>query len=131
VNIDSVAAIGKAEIGLEIPTTGRAKLATRPEKKVIARLNPTEYNRLSMIPILWILRILRIRIPGMKVRKKKPVICLKPRISKPSLASPINPNVVNKMASDRPRHFLISQSLGQINYYVLFLVDNEPCNVIS
>ena len=109
-----VVIMGKTEIGLEIPIRGKVKLATTPEKIIKARLNPTEYSRLSITPTSWILRILRMRIPGIKVRKTKPTICLKPGTSKPKLASPINPNVANQIASDKLRHFLISQSLTGI-----------------
>jgi len=111
VNIAKVAIMGKTEIGLEIPIRGKAKLANSPENIIKAMLNPTEYSRLSIMPTLWILRILRIRIPGMKVRKIKPMICLKPGTSKPKPASPINPNAASKIASDRLKHLLISQSL--------------------
>ena len=111
VNMSKVAIMGKTEIGLEIPIAGKAKLAASPENITKAMLSPTEYNRLSIMPILWILRILRIRIPGTKVRKIKPTICLKPGISKPKPARPISPSMANKIASDKLRHFLISQSL--------------------
>ena len=116
VNMAKVAIIGKTEIGLEIPIRGRAKLAASPENIIKARLNPTEYSRLSIMPTLWILRILRMRIPGMKVRKTKPMICLKPGTSKPKPASPINPDVANKRASDNLRHLLISQSLTGVTW---------------
>ena len=52
VNMVKVAIVGKTEIGLEIPITGRAKLATTPENIIKARLSPTEYSRLSIKPIL-------------------------------------------------------------------------------
>ena len=52
VNMSKVAIMGKTEIGLEIPIRGKAKLAASPEKKIKARLNPTEYSRLSVMPIL-------------------------------------------------------------------------------
>ena len=121
VNMVKVAMMGKTEIGLEIPIRGKAKLAASPENIIKARLNPTEYSRLSIMPILWILRILRRRIPGMKVRKIKPMICLKPGTSKPKPASPIKPNVANKIASDKYRHFLISQSLSGVTQSLAFL----------
>ena len=114
VNMTKVANMGKTEIGLGIPIRGKAKLAATPENIIKARLNPTEYSRLSITPILWILRILRMRIPGMKVRKTKPVICLKPGTSKPKKPRPTSPNVTNERASDKLKHFLISQSLGGI-----------------
>ena len=52
VNMAKVAIMGKTEIGLAIPITGKAKLATTPENIIKARLNPTEYSRLSIKPIL-------------------------------------------------------------------------------
>ena len=54
------------------------------------------------------------RMPGMKVTKIKPMICLKPGASKPKPASPIKPDVANKITSDKLKHLLISQSLGGI-----------------
>ncbi|GAI00145.1 unnamed protein product, partial [marine sediment metagenome] len=66
-----VATTGKTEIGLEMPRRGKAKLANNPENITKAMLKPTEYSRLSIMPTLWILRILRTRIPGTKVRKIK------------------------------------------------------------
>jgi len=53
-------------------------------------------------------------MPGTKVRKTKPIICLKTGMSKPKPASPISPSVANKIASAKHRQFLISQSLGGI-----------------
>ncbi|MBA7646799.1 hypothetical protein ES703_54565 [subsurface metagenome] len=75
--------MGRVEIGLEIPIGGKAKFTNSPKNIIEARLSPTEYSRLSIMLTLWILRILRMRIPGMKVRKIKPTICLKPGTSKP------------------------------------------------
>ena len=54
------------------------------------------------------------RMPGTKVRKIKPIICLKTGMSKPKPASPTRPSMASKIASDEHRHFLISQSLGGI-----------------
>jgi len=98
-----------------MPIKGRVKFVSAPINIIEARLKPTEYARLSIMPTLWILKILRIRIPGTKVRKLKTTICLKPRTSKPKLASPISPRVANRRASDKHRHFLTSQSLGGVN----------------
>ena len=114
VNTAKVAVTGMREIGLEMPMKGRMKLMNAPKNITKARLNPTEYTKLSVMPTLWILRILRIRMPGMKVTKMKPTICLNPGTSKPKLASPISPSMANKTASDKRRHFLISQSLGVV-----------------
>ena len=118
--------MGKIEIGLEIPIRGKAKLISNPENITKATLKPTEYSRLSIMPTLWILRILRMRIPGMKVRKTKPAICLKPGISKPRPPSPTKPSMASRMANDKRKHFLISQSLGEIIRVVsLSLVNNS------
>ena len=106
--------MGRVTIGLKIPITGKAKFINNPENIMKAKLNPIEYNRLSIMPTLWILRILRMRMPGTKVRKMKPTICLKPGTSKPKPARPISPSMANRIASDRLRHFLISQSLTGI-----------------
>ena len=59
-------------------------------------------------------------MPGMKVRKIKPMICLKPGASKPKPASPISPNVASKIASDKLRDLLISQSLTGITWCIFF-----------
>ena len=66
------------------------------------------------------------RIPGMKVRKMKPAICLKPGISKPRPPSPTKPSIASRTANDKRKHFLISQSLGDIIRVVsLSLVNNS------
>ncbi|GAI11030.1 unnamed protein product [marine sediment metagenome] len=78
-----------------------------------AMLKPTEYSRLSTAPILWILKILRIRMPGIKVRKIKPTTCLKIGMSKPKAASPTSPSTASKIASANRKHLLISQSLNR------------------
>ena len=101
-------------MGLEIPIRGKTKLANKPVNVIKARLSPTEYSKLSIAPILWILRILRTRIPGIKVRKIKPTICLRTGVSKPKPASPTRPSTPSKTPSEKYRHFLISQSLGSV-----------------
>jgi len=64
--------------------------------------------------VLWMRRILRMRKPGTKVKKMKPTICLKTGISKPKVASPTRTRVANKITADKFRHFLISQSVGNV-----------------
>lgn len=56
------------------------------------------------------------RMPGMKVRKIKPTICLRPGISKPKAASPISPRVANNSPRQNAKHFWICQSLGGVTY---------------
>jgi hypothetical protein len=90
-----------------------------------AILSPTEYSKLSIRPVLWILRM---RMPGTKVRKTKPTICLRIGMSKPGAPSPTSPTAANKIASDNHWQFLISQFLSGVilvtassNFRLLFL----------
>lgn len=133
VNTARLAVTGIREIGLEIPAKGRTEFISAPLNITKATLKPTEYTRLSIVPMLWIRRILRIRMPGMKVRKLKPTICLKPGTSKPKLASPISPSVSNRRTSDKSRHFLTSQSLGGVTRRPFFhrSLSTETCCLLG
>ena len=51
-------------------------------------------------------------MPGMKVRKIKPTVCLKTGMSKPKAASPISPSIASNKLRQSVKHLLISQSLG-------------------
>ena len=59
--------------------------------------------------MLWTLRILIIRMPGIKVKKIKPIICLRPGISKPRPASPTSPSIASKIANDNLSNLVIFQ----------------------
>ena len=54
-----------SEIGFEIPTKGYKKFINTPVNIRNDRLSPTEYKIASIVFILYNLRILRTRIPGM------------------------------------------------------------------
>jgi hypothetical protein len=112
---DSTTVIGSNEIGLEIPIKGRAKFVSAPINMTEARLSPTEYTRLSIIPASWILRILRMIMPGTKVRKTKPIVGHMTGISIPTLASPINANIASMIASEKAKHLSIFQLVGGFN----------------
>jgi hypothetical protein len=57
-----------SEIGLLKPKSGYKVFANNPLNIKEARLNPTEYNSVSILSSSCNLRIRRIIIPGMKVR---------------------------------------------------------------
>jgi len=52
------------------------------------------------------------RMPGMKVRKKKPATCLRTGISKPRADNPIIARAVNNTLLHKAMQSLISQLLG-------------------
>jgi len=105
--------IGSSEIGLETPTEDSAKSANAPINITKVRLSPTEYARLSIQLILWILRTLRIRIPGMKVRKIKPTICLRTGTSAPRTASQTRIKMATVIARQKIKHLLTGQLIGE------------------
>lgn len=110
---------GMMEIGLRIPTRGKIIFINNPRNITKAMLSPTEYKKASILLKLSILRILKIRIPGTKLRKKKPTICLIMGISYPINDSAISPALAAVIASNIRRHFLISQLLNAINFNIL------------
>lgn len=54
------------------------------------------------------------RMPGTKVRNRKPASCLRTGMS-----SPISPSIASNSPRQRAKHLLISQSLGGFNDYSL------------
>lgn len=63
-------------------------------------------------------------MPGTKVRKIKPTICLKAGMSKPRAASPISPSMASNRLKQSAKHLLISQSLIGVNGHRLFRFTN-------
>jgi len=69
-------------MGLEMPMIGYKKFIDRPTNIRVKTLNPTDNTTVSEDSNLSNLSICRINNPGNKVRKRKPVICLKKERSK-------------------------------------------------
>ena len=91
----TVSVTGRAVIGFEIPMCGNRLLIKHPLNITKVILRPIEYRRVLTRDKLWTFRILRMRIPGMKVRKRNPTTCLRTGMPNPKVSEMTVSSITN------------------------------------
>jgi len=82
---------GQREIGLSNPTKRQMVFKRNPVNIMMEILSPIAYSSDSTRLMLYNLRALRTKMPGINVRYMKPTNCRKKAIGKPRISSPITP----------------------------------------